>query len=279
MELREILDSCDAVRLAELLAEQPALATARMEPLSGHPAGASPLGYVAMQRYDTLRGEWRDVAGTAELARALLAAGAPVDGTPDEQETPLITAASYGDAAVALVLIQAGADLEARASDDSGGVPGGTALLHAAVFGMTDVVDVLAAAGAQIDGIEEGAAVGDVARWLADASTDGRVRALVMAADHERLSVIDALVAAGTPVDATDPAFGGHPLRTSASNGRPASVRRLLAHGADPNLRDPHGCTPLDLCRAGTTQGHREVEATLVPLADTARGARQRERP
>ena len=58
-----------------------------------------------MRRYDTSRGEWRDVTGTGEVARMLLAAGAPVDGEPDEQETPLITAASYGDAEVALVLI------------------------------------------------------------------------------------------------------------------------------------------------------------------------------
>jgi ankyrin repeat protein len=266
MELREILDSGDAVRLAELLAEEPGLATARMGRMRGHPRGASPLGYVAMRRYDTARGEWRDVAGTGELARTLLDAGAPVDGMPDEPETPLITAASYGDAAVAVVLIEAGADLEARAADGSGGVPGGTALLHAAVFGMTDVVDVLVAAGAEVNGIEEAAAAGDVGGWLADASADGRVRALVMAADHQRLGVVDALVAAGTPVDDTDPAFGGHPLRTAASNGRPASVRSLVAHGADPNLRDENGRTPLDLCREGTTPAHREVEAVLAPI-------------
>jgi len=141
------------------------------------------------------------------------------------------------------------------------------------VFGMTDVVDMLVAAGAQVNGIEEAAAAGDVGVWLADASADGRVRALVMAADHQRLQVIDALVAAGTPVVDADPVFGGHPLRTAASNGRPASVRRLLAHGADPNLRDEQGRTPLDLCRAGTTPGHREAEAILVPLTDAVGGA------
>ena len=63
-------------------------------------------------------------------------------------ETPLITAA-YGDADVARALIEAGADVEARATEEAGGVPGGTALLHAAVFGMTPVVDVLIAAGAR----------------------------------------------------------------------------------------------------------------------------------
>ena len=55
-------------------------------------------------------------AGHGALARALLRAGAPVDGEPGDRETPLITAASYGDAAVARVLIEEGADLEARAS-------------------------------------------------------------------------------------------------------------------------------------------------------------------
>jgi ankyrin repeat protein len=94
-----------------------------------------------------------------------------------------------------------------------------------------------------------------------------------MAADHQRLEVIDALVAAGTPVDEADHAFGGHPLRTAASNGRLASVRRLLVHGADPSLRDDRGRTPLDLCRDGTTPGHREVEVILAPLTDAVAGA------
>jgi uncharacterized protein len=148
-------------------------------------------------------------------------------------------------------------------------VPGGTALLHAAVFGMTDVVDVLIEAGAAVHGIEEAAAAGDIDGWLTpDTEPGAKIRALVMAADHQRIDVIDALIAAGTPVDAVDEAFGGHPLRTAAQNGRPDSVRRLLAHGADPRLRDDEGRTPLDLCRpphrSGDHPGHGEVEAILL---------------
>jgi ankyrin repeat protein len=239
---RAILDGRDLAGLAALLAEDPAQATARLEHWRDHPKGASPLGYVAMLRYDTSRGVWRDVPGTGPLARALLDAGAPVDGDPGDPETPLITAASYGDAAVARVLIEAGADLEATAAADAGGVPGATALGHAAVFGMTEVLDVLVAAGARVHGVEEAAAAGDLDGWL-DAGTplDARVRGLVMAADHQRLEVIDRLVAAGTPVDAVDPIWGRQALRVAAANGRSASVRHLLALGADPGVLEADG--------------------------------------
>ena len=88
-----------------------------------------------------------------------------------------------------------------------------------------------------------------------------------MAADHQRLAVIDRLVDDGVPVDGVDPVWGGHPLRTAAAKGRPASVRRLLERGADPGLEDPEGRTPLDLCRAGRpadSPQHDEVESILT---------------
>jgi ankyrin repeat protein len=278
VQRRRVLDDRDVRRLAAMLAEDPSLATSEMRNWRDHPRGATPLSYVAMLRLDNSSGQWRDVSDTAEVARALLAAGAPVNGAPDDTETPLMTAASYGDAAVAQVLIDAGADLEAVAAPDAGGVPGGTALLHAAVFGMTEVVDVLVAGGALVDGPILAAAAGDVSGYdLAQVSPDDRLLALIMAADHQRLDVIDALVAAGTPVDAEDPTWHRQALRLAAENGRPDSVRRLLALGADPRRRDGRGRTALDLCRAARASrldvsGLDEVEAILTAAAGSPPG-------
>lgn len=271
---RDILNRRDAAALAALLADRPELALSPMLHWCDHPRGASPLGYIAMLRFDARRlGLTGPLIGTGVIAEALIAAGAQVDGDSGDRETPLITAASYGDAEVAAVLIAAGADVNAVAAPDSGGVPGGTALMHAAVFGMTSVVDVLVAAGARIDGLIEAAAVGDVTGFLTPAvSREELIRALSTAADHERLEVIDQLLAAGAPIDATDASYGLQALRTAARNGRAASVERLLARGADPSVRDAeYGRTALDWCRhrrggADDPAAHDRVEVLLAGI-------------
>ena len=268
VERRDALNRRDLSRLSRLLADHPELATARMEHWADRQHG-EPLGYITMMRFNHDRlGLPADLPGTGAIARALIQAGAPVNGRPGDKETPLITAASVGDAEVARALIDAGADIDAVSAPDSGGVPSGTAVEHAAVFGMTDVVDVLAAAGAKIHSLEQAAAVGDITGWpLGRFTLQSRIRALVFAADHQRLNVIDQLVEAGTPVNEADAEWERLPLHTAAGNGRAASVRRLLAHGADPNLRDPaHHSTPLEEARMGNSPGHREVEAILRPL-------------
>lgn len=272
VERREILNSRDLDRLSSLLAEDPELAVSRMVNWSDHRLGANPLNYIAMIGFDHERlGLPADLPGTGRVAAALIEVGAPIDGLAGDSETPLMTAASYGDAEVTQVLIDAGADLEARASADAGGVPGGTALMHAAVFGMTKVLDLLVKAGAQPHGIESAAAVGDITGWLTpDTPLQARIRALTFAADHQRLSVIDQLIDARTPIDAVDEIYGRQALRLAAQDGRPRSVRRLLEHGADPNLRDEHGHTALDLCQPANryldNPGHDEVDLILRPL-------------
>jgi ankyrin repeat protein len=261
--LRDVLDSRDVPRLARLLVAEPSLATTPMAPWALHPLGANVLGYVAMLRFDHRRlGLPADLPGTGAVAQVLIDAGAPVDGLAGEKETPLITAASYGDAEVAQVLIDAGADVDAVSATDSGGVPGGSALVHAAVFGMTTVLDLLVAAGARVDSLELAAAAGDLTDRRLDGDLQSRLRALVFAADHERLGTIDQLVAAGTPVNEPDARWQRLALHVAAGNGRVAGVRRLLAHGADPNLRDPvHQRTPLEWAEA-----HDAVATVLRPL-------------
>jgi ankyrin repeat protein len=273
VDRREILNGRDLARVTSLLTGDPGLARERMVNWSDHKS-ANPLAYIAMIGFDHERlGLPSDLSGTGDVARALIDAGAPVDGLPEDAETPLMTAASYGDLEVARVLIDAGADIDARARPDSGGVPGGTALMHAAVFGMTDVLDLLVDAGGQAHGIESAAAIGDISIWLTpDTPLQSRIRALIFAADHQRLNVIDELVKHDTPVDAVDEMFGRQALRLAAQHGRTRSVQQLLSHGADPELRDEHGHTALDLCqpryRYLDNPGHDEVDAILRPITE-----------
>ncbi len=147
-----------------------------------------------------------------------------------------MTAASYGDAEVAPVLIEAGANLDANASADAGGVPGGNALRHAAVFDVNDVIEILVAAGAT--DLVHAAAAGDLTGILrADTPEPDRVAALRMADDRGRLHVIDQLLAAATPVDGVD-RDGSTALHGAAYSDRVDSVRHLLSRGANPNRHD-----------------------------------------
>ena len=91
-----------------------------------------------------------------------------------------------------------------------------------------------------------------------------------MAADHQRLEVIDALLEADTPIDAEDETFGRQALRLAAERGRARSVEHLLGRGADVHHRDTvKGRTALYWCRrtAKRTQfpsGHQEVDKILT---------------
>ena len=274
VERRRILDARDVAGLRALLARRPELASQRMQHWCDHPSGPSPLSYVAMLRYDTTTGAWREVSRTGELARMLIAAGAPVDGLPGDAETPLITAASYGDAELAAVLIAEGADREAVSADTSGGVPGGTALRHAATFGMSGVAAVLTAAGAR--DLVHAAASGSLSGWpLDDVAEADRVAALRIAAEHGHLTVIDQLLAAGTSLDGLD-RDGSTALHEAAYSGQVDAVRHLLARGADPSLHDSRfGATPLGWCQhrhseVGPSNAHEAIEQILGPVTPPA---------
>lgn len=69
-----------------------------------------------------------------------------------------------------------------------------------------------------------------------------------MAADHERLDVIDQLLQAGTPIDAVDP-WGRQALRLAAGNGRGRQRPAAARPRADPNQRDDRNLIALEWCR------------------------------
>ena len=57
-----------------------------------HGHGAAPLSYMAMLRFDAPRlGLTNDLSATGEMARLLIASGAPVNGNPHDSETPLMS--------------------------------------------------------------------------------------------------------------------------------------------------------------------------------------------
>jgi uncharacterized protein len=88
VERRDILNSRDLSRLTRLLAEHPELATRQMEHWSDR-MRSQPLGYITMMRFNRDRlGLPRELPGTGAIAKALIDAGAPVNGYPADKETP-----------------------------------------------------------------------------------------------------------------------------------------------------------------------------------------------
>ncbi len=217
--VRASVDAGDVDALRQALRDDPTLVTALVSAPDIEPT--SPLTYVGMARsYGYARHE-----RTGELARVLLDAGADKD---DEAKngSPLICAASHGDADVVGALLQAGADVELTDN------PPETALRLAAAFGYPEVVDLLVAAGARPQSIIEAAGIGDLSAYDLNGLSDfDGACALRAAAVNERLDVIDQLLAAGIPIDAE---VDGHPaIHWAQRQGRRKAVAHLGHRATD----------------------------------------------
>jgi ankyrin repeat protein len=166
--------------------------------------------------------------------------------------SPLVDAVKQQDASAVRALLQKRVDVNAPAGD------GATALHWAAYLDRADLVDLLLAAGANVN-----------------VANDLRITPLALAAANGNAAVIATLLRKGAAVNAASET-GVTPLMEAARTGRVDAVRALLAGGADVNARETdRGQTAL--MWAVARRHPAVVKVLLEQRADVA--ARTRVRP
>src|SRR5262245_35020286 len=186
---------------------------------------------------------WAAHKGDRELMKALIARDANPDAANDYGVTPLAAAAVEADAEIIRALLEAGADVEAANAE------GQTALMVGARTGRVEAARLLLEHGANVNAHEG----------------FGGQTALMWAAAQKHPDMIRLLIENGADVDArgttrdwerrvtSEPRIkivqtGGYtPLLYAAREGCAACVEPLAAGGADVDLSDPYGMTPLVL--------------------------------
>ncbi|MCW2984807.1 MAG: ankyrin repeat protein, partial [Conexibacter sp.] len=197
------------------------------------------------------------MASDAEAIRLLLDAGADVAHANAHGWTPLHQAAYGNRADLARLLLAAGAP-----ADVSGRGAGGTPLVVALFWGHHEVVEALLEAGRHPDNLRVAAGTGDLERIGAMVSADGVVsdaagslrgfyrphggfpawtprddpqeivdEALSWAARSDRADAVSLLVERGAQLDAD--VYRGTALTWAAATGAAAAAERLVQLGAD----------------------------------------------
>lgn len=162
-------------------------------------------------------------AGSADIVKALLAAGAEPLWT-DNQELDVLCYAAYSGSAECVRLL-----LDGEVPIEWGLARGWVPLHLAAKHGHDAVVATLLAAGAN-----------------PAAATQLMVTPLHLAAAAGHGEVVGRLVAAGAPLDAVD-ACGSTPLHLACQNRHQGVAQQLVEAGADPGLADGAGRTAMHL--------------------------------
>lgn len=143
-----------------------------------------------------------------------------------------------GDFETASFLIEAGADVNARAKD------GMTPLHRAAQTGAIEMMSLLISKRADVNAVLHNP-VG-----FADLDTPLHVAVsyLSVSDDETRIKMIELLLKSGANVNAKNH-FNETPLFEAAFLSGPNIVKELLAKGADPSIRNTDGKSPLDMAK------------------------------
>lgn len=262
-KFKNAIDEGDVELVRVLLAEMPSLASSLISwgPMLC-PCKTEPLHYLSDAPFNQLWNHGKQ----EELAVVLIEAGAPVNGLPTSGETPLHGAASLGEAGVAEILIDHGANIEAVATYPR--IPHGTPLDFAVHFGMVDVVDLLFRRGASVLSARMATGAGQLERIQGEipsmkTRSEELHDVLRCAVICDRTEIVDYLLSSGIDVD-TD-IDGATALHWAAWEAKPRMVAFLLRRGADSTVQDrEHNLTALGWAKhrrkeLGPRWGHPEV--------------------
>jgi ankyrin repeat protein len=214
--------------------------------------------------------------GDLQRVRALIQLGADVNATSEYGATPLIFAASSGEAEVVDELLANGANVH-------GATGSGTALHAVAVYGSSErrlvVVKRLLAAGlgANITNERGETALSKhlqsnninpliVKALLVNATQSAKDQALIHAAQFGHETVVKELLEQGAQVDARK-ADGRTSLMVAAAVGNTTIVQLLIDNQASLDLIDEYGDTALALA-ARDSRGKEAVRRLLTAGAD-----------
>lgn len=181
-------------------------------------------------------------AGASETVKLLLNKGANANTADASGITPLIAAAGVNDTITAKLLLDQGADINARANLAFAA----TALMGAAHNGNAELTRLLLAKSASVNPVSASGA-GIVKNGTVQF---GSATALHFAITGGNPEVVKLLLEGGARVDAPD-MRGMTPLTWSVSTDRPNRdlIRMLLQKGSDPSVRSKAGESPLEWAR------------------------------
>jgi len=177
--------------------------------------------------------------GQVETVKLLIDKGADIEAKSNDGLTALICAAGAGQVETVKLLIDRGADIEAKNND------GLTVLMCAASMGQTETVELLLNKGADIE---------------AKNKDKANATALICAAAMGQTETVKLLINKGAEI-------GANALMAAASNGQTKTVELLLNKGVDIEAKNNDGWTALMFA---ISEGHTETVALLLDKgADT----------